>query len=328
MRRTHFLLLSLVAILAAWAPQRAAARAAQSPAAQAGTPFDLLAAVNGMRSSYGLAPYVMDGTLMAMAQQHSDYMASIRSFTHLRADGSGPKDYGITAENIGGGLNVSPHYMVYTQWADDLHTNTIIGYSEGLAGAGATVVDGYVYYTLDVKRTGEFTNLANTQPVVPAGSQAAQPTSPPKTAEPLTTATPMADGSLVHVVKEGETLWAIAISYGVKIDDLARLNPGVSADRPTVYIGQKIVVRAAFTPTVSSTVTDTPVPATSTPRPTATLRPTRTKAPTRTATEPSILPEIPAWGSGQVRPLGLAIIIICALGLLGVLAASLRRKDR
>lgn len=291
--------------------------------AQASSAMELFQVVNEMRASYGLAAYQLDANLTSIAQSHSDYMASILEYTHTRADGSGPGDYGITAENIGGGLNATAHHVVYNQWSDTLHTNTIIGYSEAMAGVGATVKDGLVFYTLVVKRTGGFTNLANTQAA--PGVTPGQATSLPARLATVTLATAMVDGTLMHIIQPGETLWAIAISYGVTIADLAILNPGLSAENPLVRPGQKIIIRAGFTPTVSPTITETPIPATATPRLTSTLRPTRTITTTPTLTKAPLLPEIPSWGSGQVRPLGITIIVICALGLLGILVSILRK---
>ncbi|NPV75129.1 MAG: LysM peptidoglycan-binding domain-containing protein [Anaerolineae bacterium] len=283
---------------------------------------DLINTVNEMRASFGLPPYQVDGALMAIAQEHSDYMATIGVFTHTRKDGSSPADDGITAENIGGGLNASPQYVVYTQWADDLHTNTVVGYTEGLVGAGVAVKDGVVYYTLDVKNTGKTTNYRQTQLPGSSGSASPQPTLAP--VNPMQTATPAEDGSIIHVIQPGQTLWNVAIAYGVKILDLAALNPGISVEKPIVYPGQKIVVRLAFTPTPSLIPSQTPLPPTKTPKFTFTPRPTRTMTIEPTATPPPLLPRIPSLGSEDSRALGIAVVAISVLGLLAILITTLR----
>lgn len=292
--------------------------------AQSASPYDLINTVNEMRSSYGLSPYQIDGSLMSIAQGHSEYMASIGSFTHTRADGTTPKDLNITAENIGGGLNASPGYIVYTQWSDDLHTNTIIGYTDGLVGAGvATTADGVVYYTLDVKNTGKVNNYRQTQPAGASSdvSTTSQPTQLPIT--PMQAVTPAEDGSITHVVQSGQTLWNIAITYDVKILDLVGLNPGLSAEKPVVYPGQKIIIRMPFTPTISPTITETPIPPTRTSQPTYTPRPTRTITATVTVTSPPLLPKVPSLGSGDAQAIGVVVIIASTLGLLAILISSI-----
>lgn len=290
--------------------------------AQVSSAADLINTVNEMRASYGLSPYQTDGGLASIAQAHSDYMASIGVFTHTRKDGSGPADDGITAENIGGGLNASPHYIVYTQWADDLHTKTIVGFTEGLAGAGVAVKDGVVYYTLDVKNTGLVNTNPQAQPVNNPGSTSPQPTQAPVSA--MQTVTPADDGSIIHVIQSGQTLWNVAIAYGVKIIDLAALNPGISVENPVVYPGQKIVVRMASTPTPSLIPSQTPLPPTKTPKLTFTPRLTRTITTEPTVTPPPLLPEVPSLGSKDSRSLGIVVIAVSVLGLLAILITMIR----
>ena len=80
-------------------------------------------------------------------------------------------------------------------------------------------------------------------------------------------ATPAADGSITHVVQPGETLWAIAVAYGVYIDQLQMLNKlGATI---VIYSGQKLVIKEAgptWTPSeatlmaagITPTITPTP----------------------------------------------------------------------
>ncbi len=80
------------------------------------------------------------------------------------------------------------------------------------------------------------------------------------------TATPLPDGTLVHIVQHGETLFSIARRYGVTVEQLRRLN-GIGSDN-LIHTGQRLVISTA------------PVTAT----PTPTVRPTPTPLPTATAT--------------------------------------------
>ncbi|MCC6147851.1 MAG: LysM peptidoglycan-binding domain-containing protein [Anaerolineaceae bacterium] len=289
---------------------------------QAWSAYDLINAVNELRASYGLAPYQVDGSLTSIAQGHSEYMASIGTFTHTRQDGSAPGDHGITAENIGGGLNASPQYLVNSQWADELHTRTMIGFTEGLAGAGVAEQDGVLYYTLAIKNTGQVSSVRPVAATGNPGSTSPQPSQAP--IRPMQTVSPQEDGSIVHVIEPGQTLWNIAIAYGVKIADLTALNPGLSAENPIVYPGQKIIIRLAFTRTPSPYPSETPIPPTRTPNTTFTPRPTRTSTIAPTETPPPLLPEIPSLGSSDSRALGIAVVAASALGLLAVLITILR----
>ena len=113
--------------------------------------------------------------------------------------------------------------------------------------------------------------------------QVASPT--PEIIMAVVTVTPMPDGSMVHEVLPGQSLWAIAIAYGVKIADLVNLNKQLSPTNPVIFVGQKIMVRGTSLPTPSPTVSNTPVPVSRTPRVTKTPRPpTRNPAATRTYT--------------------------------------------
>lgn len=58
------------------------------------------------------------------------------------------------------------------------------------------------------------------------------------------TVTPQPDGSRVHTVKQGQSLWAIAIAYGTKIKDIIQLN-NLAPNTNTVYIGQKLLIPSA-----------------------------------------------------------------------------------
>lgn len=303
--------------------------------AQAGSAMDLIYTVNAYRTQYGLAPYGVDGTLMSLAQGHSEYQASIDDCTHTRADGSGPGAHGISAENIACGSDLSVQAAVYSQWSDSLHTATMLGPSEGLVGAGSVNINGKVYYTLAVKRIkGEFVFIPPTS-TPGEGQPAAQAVAQAQQIGPVATTTPRDDGSIAHVIKYGETLVDIAEAYGLSLSELISINK-LDPKNPVYYENDVLIIRVAFTETPFMTATYTPRPATRTPMPTRTPRPSRTPTPvrspqpTRTNTAPPLV-ELPSMEDlGPARPvLAYAFISISVVGLLVLFfTAFLPHKDK
>jgi LysM repeat protein len=61
---------------------------------------------------------------------------------------------------------------------------------------------------------------------------------------PVSVATARPDGDVIHEVKYGQTLWSIAIEYGVKIEDIKRLNNFTDDE---VFPNQKLLVQKSAT---------------------------------------------------------------------------------
>jgi len=179
------------------------------------------------------------------------------------------------------------------------------------------VVGDTVYYVIDVSRKSGSAVPAYTPQVVNG--------TPVYNLNPLVSTiypnTPAADGSVLHVVKPGETLWLIAITYGVKIDEVLKLN-NIPKDSP-IYPGQQLVIKKSLvTPSPESLKTGTPTPGIEE-GPTST-RLVQTKQPTNTV----------AATSGTIRPaprpgfLTPVIIVIGALAIAGLIAFSSGRRKR
>lgn len=309
--------------------------------AQAGSASDLINAVNTYRAQYSLEAYQIDGGLMSLAQSHSDYQASIQTCTHQRADGSGPANYGISAENIACGNNLSVQDAIYYQWRDALHLATLTGPSAGLVGAGVSTANSTVYYTLAVKRlSGEFEfrpPVNNNEPdanLTTNSEPGANQTDPNPQISPIETSPPNEDGSISHIVKYGQTLTIIAAAYGIPLSELIAINQ-LDPNNPAIFEGQPLLIRIAFTETPFMTLTFTPRPPTRTPLPTRTPRPTHTNTPilsptpTRTATvEPLI--RIPTLEEiGPARPiLAYAAFGISLIALIALVISSFWPGDR
>ncbi|HSV84966.1 MAG TPA: LysM peptidoglycan-binding domain-containing protein [Levilinea sp.] len=134
-------------------------------------------------------------------------------------------------------------------------------------------------------------------------------------------ATPANDGSVIHRVRAGETLWTIAEAYGTSVDELIALN-NLRAANPVIFSGQNLVIWPAYTPTPTVTITATPPPS---PTATATRRPTRTPHPTDSPTPQRI--------EQQTRNLTLdnrilAVIIVLAVGVTLFLLVTFGIKDK
>ena len=307
--------------------------------AQAGTAYDLIAAVNALRAANGLSELRADPILMSVVQAHTDYQASIGQVTHTGSGGTRPKDraaaagYGggatfFISENIQGGTNLSPQTAVDAWTGDDLHWNTMMGANYQDIGAGVAEVGGFTYYTIDTAYvsggSSQPPNASATPDPGTATPIGGMPGPSPLPIYAVLTVTPYPDGSVIHIVQSGHTLYTIAEAYGVSVDEILRLNNRKLNDR--LYVGDKLIIRAAYTPTPTDNVTDTPTPRppTATRWPTRTntaLPPTRTPLPTPTVTLTAT--PISPLGSDPVGNVMLGgVMLLLALGILLVAAGA------
>lgn len=302
--------------------------------AQTFTAYDLLAAVNNLRASNGLAPYQTDGSLMAYAQEHSEYQARTGISTHIHSDGNSPRVYGVTENIASGSIGfMTLDLVMYQIWADSIHMNTMIGYESGSAGVGIAVSGGEVYITLDVRPGTSASALPPNGST--EGTGAISPASPPIALVPLTTATPNPNGSVVHLVGYGQSLWSIAIAYGVKIDEIRTQN-GLVPGSTDIYAGQKLVIHTAgfFQPSSATlsekSTTQSETPTVSAPKKTSTPRATAAPQITPSPELPDTpVPEVQSFNlsSGvNVRHLLAGLLILVGLvGVIWVLRAGFKK---
>jgi uncharacterized protein YkwD len=220
---------------------------------RAGSPYDLVNAVNALRASFGFTPYRISSILMSTAQSQADFLAATGSMTHSGPGGISFTERllaagyplagdlsagGFRAENITGGDESMPAEAAVDQWTgDSLHLDTLVSQNLTEIGAGVAISNGRVYYVIDCA-------LPTTDGLPPglATSLASGLTVPKNAAViiPVSVSTPNTEGSVIHEVNPGQTLWQIAISYEVKIDDIKRLN---NLSDNFIYPGNKLLIK-------------------------------------------------------------------------------------
>jgi uncharacterized protein YkwD len=266
------LALSAVAVAGAGRP----VEAAPSPQSASG----LIDAVNDLRAANGMDPLIVDPILMQVAQAQSDFNADTGELSHYGPSGQLTRDDAIDAgygggstvfvsENIAVGSDLSADEAVQMWTGDAPHLNTMLGENYRDVGAGVGEGGGSVYFTLV---TGYVAGGHSANSTVPA--VAAQPVFGP--VAQLVTATPQADGSVVHTVEEGQTLWTIAAIYGIDLAQLLSYN-NLTEDS-FVHEGDRLTVRAAptETPSPAPTATISPSPGPPTPIPPTPVPPSLT----------------------------------------------------
>jgi LysM repeat protein len=231
----------------------------------------LIEVVNELRASNGMAPLKVDPILMQVAQTQSDFNAATGELSHYGPSGQLTRDDAIDAgygggstvfvsENIAVGRGLTSSGAVEMWTGDEPHLNTMLGEYYRDVGAGVGEDDGDMYFTLV---TGYVAGGYSAGSTVPAAG--AQPVFGP--VAQLVTATPQADGSVVHTVEEGQTLWTIAAIYGIDLAQLLSLNS--LTEDSFVHAGDRLTVRAAptDTPSPAPTATVSPSPGPPTPIP-------------------------------------------------------------
>jgi uncharacterized protein YkwD len=333
-KQTLLLLAGLCLVLAvSIVPSSSQAQSLGVPSIQSGS--DVLAIVNSLRASNGLPPYAANSILMQIAQAQADYLAATGgSNGHTGPGGTRPIDRATAAgypaaffsENWWSGSGLSPAGVVSAWQGDAPHLNTMLSPQYVDAGVGVSKSASIVYYVLDVGSTGSSASGVTPGPGTTVAA-AASTSGPSQFMVPVTVSTPGADGLVYHEVAYGQSLWSIAIAYGVKIDDIKSLNNLSGLD---IYPGQKLLILRGPTPAPAS--------------PTATMADASTQAPETSAApeltesnvvlEVSLVPsvELQATPSAPMpqKQLNLTAIAIIAAALLFAgfgTWAGMRRTD-
>ena len=322
---SSFLLLALLLSIGWGFSRYSSAKAASLIPPASATAYQLVDAVNSLRTQHGLPAYSVNSILMSVAQAHSDYQASIGTVTHYGPGGSRPFQRalaagypvggdlsagGLYSENIQAGSGLTAQDVVKAWMGDAPHQETMLSASFIEVGAGVSCAGDYCYFTLDAADPSGSSVSYTPAP----GSTSIAGGTPVPTYVVITPNTPAEDGSIKYTVRNGDTLYSIALAYKISVDDLKQLNR-LSSD--IIYVGNVLTIRG---PSPRSTAT---VTATNTALPTYTPFVFWTVTPSITPTATPI-PSAPVTGSGGMIVVG--AIVVAALVLAGVLTASGARK--
>jgi LysM repeat protein len=274
---------------------------------------EIISSINAYRVQSGLPAYETNSKLMAAAQAQSDYQASIGSVTHTGPGGNRPRDrayavgYGDgnsvwISEIIYGGINATVGTAVGWWKTSTVHNNTMLSTQYRDIGAGVATAGGMVYYTAV---TGYITGSAAPEGTAGSGSE---PQVQAPLVIPVVPAEPQEDGSIVHIIRTGQSLWNIAAVYDVPLERILELND--LAENSMLQLGQEILVMtpseaaARITPSAEPALEVTEVPAEETaepsPTPTTTATP-RAETPEPVEPEPTTVPDAALEG---VDPVG------------------------
>lgn len=202
----------------------------QPLAAQGSEPYYIIERVNQLRAQYGLPPYQIDASLMAAAQGHSEWAATQGRHAHTGAGGSTPTDRALVA-GYGGGEAVRVGENIYWSWSgtpdgavdwwinSPPHFQNMTSPNYVHIGAGVAYNENSGYYTLNF---GRLTNSPLPSAGAGSSSTSTAPTSIPVV--PVALAEPDEDGSVIHIVEYGQTLWDLAVSYDVPLSEIMALN--------------------------------------------------------------------------------------------------------
>jgi len=212
-------------------------------AAQSGPAAEIFQLINEFRASQGLPPFQYNGALATAAQNHANWMAANVIFSHTGAGGSSPLSRAMAAgysgsvvENIVGGWSMSPRQGLIWWQNSPIHYNTLVTSSYPQAGVGFATNGQENMYVLVVGRPpGPYENARRPESNVPSAA--------PLIITPIELAQPREDGSIVHVMQQGQALWTVAAYYDVDLAYLYLINGLTEND--FLHPGDEVTVRLA-----------------------------------------------------------------------------------
>ena len=205
-----------------------------------GSSNDVLQLVNAVRAEYGLPPVTYNPALAAAAQGHANFIANEGIYSHYGVNGSTWQDRaqaagypGWAGENLVGGTNLTPQQGVRWWRNSAVHFSNMLNPRWTEAGVGYAVGNGQNFYVMVFGTPNDGPPPRAQQQVVDV----------PFIVAPIELAAPNPDGSIIHTVGEGHTLWAISARYEVSLADLYLFN-GMNEDS-VLNPGDRLTIRLA-----------------------------------------------------------------------------------
>lgn len=223
---------------------------------------ELLAQINGLRTSLGLAPYSLNGTLSVAAQNHAAWMAATKQVSHNQPGGSTPSTRAQAAgypgrwvsENIYGGTGAGSG-DAWAFWINSpIHYRGLTNANYQDIGIGIASADGWNFFVLVFGSSAQTWGSASSGGggASRGGGNAAASGPPPFIVGYDNY------GNIMHEIQEDQTLGDIMLIYGYTWADIPAmldLNGLTQADIRKLPIGGVFLV-----PPQSGTYTPTPYP--------------------------------------------------------------------
>jgi LysM repeat protein len=241
MRRNLIMLLVLAGLLWMGSSMRRQETAEAAPLANAAEMMDL---VNQFRAENGLPAFQYNSSLAFAAQSHANWMGGTGVFSHTGANGSSPQSRaneagynGWVSENIVGGQNMTARGGLLWWRNSPVHYNTIVSTRYTQAGTGfALTGNGQKMYVLVVGAPSSLPPSSNS-------SSTEDSSAAPLIITPIQLAEPNEDGSIIHVIQAGQSLWMVAAYYDSDLDYLYQINGMTEND--FVQPGDEVYVQLA-----------------------------------------------------------------------------------
>ncbi len=334
-RFSRVILFTIIAIYA-WGirPSPAAAAPVISDSQSAS---EIISRINAYRAQNGLYSYNINQNLMHSAQVQSDYQASVQSVTHTGSGGTSPRDRAYAA-GYGGGSTIWVSEIIYggaqatvdsamAWWkGSSVHNNAMLAPQSLEIGAGVASSGGSTYFTVVMGMVSGSTS----------GETGGENPPPAIQSNPVQVAEPSEDGSVVHTVQAGQTLWTIAAVYDVSLDQLLELND--IALNSLLQPGQEIIIQPpegtepTNAPTVDPTATASetaPIPSPSTTsQASSTTSPSSEIIPIPTRFAPTSAQDSTNKSEGGLSTIGIiAVGMIVIYAVIILIAATFQNVD-